>query len=204
MPNINLLPWREDRRAEQQREFVVILGMTIVVAAVCVGVSWLSFNMLIEHQRERNMFVEARIAVLDKRVAEIAGLRKRRDDMLERMRIIQDLQGNRPVIIRVFDELVRTLPEGVTFDRLSLVDQKLSISGTAESNSRVSSLMRKLDGSDWFTKPNLTQVKANIEYGEQASDFTMSVSLVLPGAREPLQTAEKSTRQDGRKPRRRS
>jgi type IV pilus assembly protein PilN len=184
MPNINLLPWREERRKALKQEFFALLGAVALAALLCVGLAWLLMNLSIDNQRDRNVFLQKHISDLELQVKEIKELKARRAELLERMKIIQNLQGNRPVITRVFSELVTSLPEGVYFTNLALKGNQLSIEGTAESNNRVSSLMRKLDQSEWFENPNLTQVKANPGYGEQASDFTMSVKLVLPGAEE--------------------
>ena len=99
------------------------------------------------------------------------------------MRVIQDLQGNRPVIVRVFDEVVQTLAKGVHYDALAMKSGLLSIEGVAESNNRISALMRNLDGSDWFASPNLRSIKedpGNSDYGEQASTFDMSFVQVNP------------------------
>jgi type IV pilus assembly protein PilN len=104
-------------------------------------------------------------------------LRKQREDLLARMRVINELQGNRPVIVRVFDEVVQTLAKGVHYKKLEYDGSVLSVAGVAESNNRISALMRNLDGSDWFTAPNLKGIKedpTNSDYGEQASTFDLS------------------------------
>ncbi len=104
-------------------------------------------------------------------------LRKQREDLLARMRVINELQGNRPVIVRVFDEVVQTLAKGVHYKKLEYEGNILSVAGVAESNNRISALMRNLDGSDWFTAPNLKGIKedpTNSDYGEQASTFDLS------------------------------
>ena len=100
--------------------------------------------------------------------------------MIDRMTIIQGLQGNRPVIVRIFDQFVETLPDGVYYTRLKRSNESVEIDGTAESNNRVSSLMRRLDASDWFFNPNLTSVVANPVFGDQANNFGLTVSLVTP------------------------
>lgn len=194
MPEINLLPWREERRKELKQEFFVVLAGVAVLGAVTVGVASFAANVYIEQQRGRNAFYQKHINDLEQQVAEIKDLKRRRADMLERMRIIQSLQGNRPVITRVFNELVETLPDGVFFNELSLKGKVLAIKGTAESNNRVSSLMRKLDRSEWFQNPNLTQVKANTAAGSQASDFSMSVVLKLPVEEVVTQNRKKKKR----------
>ena len=200
MPSINLLPWREERRKEQQQEFFILLGAVVLVSALLVSLAWAFMNVSIDNQRERNAFIQQHIADLELQVKEIKDLKQRRADMLERMRIIQDLQGNRALITRVFNELVLTLPDGVFFNDISLVNRRLSINGTAESNNRVSSLMRKLASSEWFKNPNLSQVKANPDEGEQASDFTMSVTLVVPG--EAVEEVASKTKKKARSNRR--
>jgi type IV pilus assembly protein PilN len=102
------------------------------------------------------------------------------------MKIIQDLQGNRPIIGRVFDQLVRTLPDGVYFKSLKMTGSTIAVNGAAESNNRVSSLMRNLDGSEWLASPNLSEVKAITSGGvDQANVFTLSVQQVVPGAETP-------------------
>ncbi|WP_313332859.1 PilN domain-containing protein, partial [Pseudomonas oryzihabitans] len=110
-------------------------------------------------------------------------LKTRRQQLLARMKIIQDLQGNRPVIGHVFDQLVRTLPDGVYFRELKMQGDTLSISGEAESNNRVSNLMRNLDASDWFASPTLIEVKATTAGAvDQANTFQLTVKQTQPGA----------------------
>ena len=199
MPNINLLPWREERRKELKQEFFAVSGAVVVAGVVAVGLAWLMMNLSIDNQRDRNAYLQKHIADLEMQVKEIKQLKQRRAELLERMKIIQNLQGNRPVITRVFSELVTSLPDGVYFTKLGLKGKQLSIIGTAESNNRVSSLMRKLDKSEWFQNPNLTQVKANPGFGEQASDFTMSVKLVLPGTEDDEPSSKKKTKRNKNK-----
>ena len=107
-------------------------------------------------------------------------LQRRRTQLLERMRIIQELQGNRPIIVRVMDQLVRTIPDGVFYTSLVSESGRILIEGVAESNNRVSSLMRNLDASEWLASPNLDSVRAAPDYGEQATTFSLSVSVQLP------------------------
>ena len=183
MARINLLPWREQQREERKQRFLVSLGG---VAVVAVGLLFLAdqyFTHAIEQQNARNDFVRKEIAVLDTRIAEIKELRERRQQLLERMKIIQDLQGNRPIIGRVFDQLVRTLPDGVYFTGLKMTGKNIAIVGAAESNNRVSNLMRNLDGSDWLDAPNLIEVKA-VTAGavDQENVFQLTVQQTQPAA----------------------
>ncbi|MBT8765673.1 type 4a pilus biogenesis protein PilN [Metapseudomonas boanensis] len=185
MARINLLPWREQLREERKQRFLVALGAVLALAAGLVFLGDQYLNGAIENQLARNDFVRKEIAVLDARIKEISELKTRRQQLLERMKIIQDLQGNRPIIGRVFDQLVRTLPDGVYFSGLKMTGKSIEIVGAAESNNRVSNLMRNLDASEWLMAPNLTEVKA-ITAGavDQANTFQLTVQQTQPGAEE--------------------
>ncbi len=185
MARINLLPWREQLREERKQRFLVTLVGVLVVAAGFVFLGDQLLNSAIEQQNARNEFIKREIAVLDARIKEISELKTRRQQLLERMKIIQDLQGNRPIIGRVFDQLVRTLPDGVYFSSVKMVGKKIDILGAAESNNRVSNLMRNLDASEWLSAPNLTQVKATTAGAlDQANVFQLSVQQTQPALEE--------------------
>ena len=181
MARINLLPWREQLREERKQQFLVSMAGVLVVACGLVFLGDQYLNASIDNQNARNDFLKKEIAVLDARIQEISELKTRRQQLLERMKIIQDLQGNRSIIARVFDQLVRTLPDGVYFTDLKMIGDSVAINGAAESNNRVSTLMRNLDGSDWLDAPNLSEVKAVTSGGvDQANVFTLSVQQVAP------------------------
>ncbi len=183
MARINLLPWREQLREERKKEFLTILGLIFVAALLLIFLGDRHLNGKIDHQNERNQLLRNEIAVLEKRIAEINQLQARRTQLLDRMKIIQDLQGNRPVIVRVFDELARTLPDGVHFTSASMQGASISVRGGAESNSRVSNLMRQMDSSEWLTAPNLTAVRAVTQGAlDQANVFELSVRQTVPAA----------------------
>lgn len=181
MARINLLPWREQLREERKQRFLVSLVGVLVVAAGLVFLGDQFLSAAISNQNARNDFIKKEIAVLDARIKEISELRTRRQQLLERMKIIQDLQGNRPIIGRVFDQLVRTLPDGVYFTSVKMVGNSIAIIGVAESNNRVSNLMRNLDASEWLTAPNLTEVKAVIAGAlDQENVFQLTVQQTQP------------------------
>ncbi len=180
MARINLLPWREARREQLKQEFFANLGVVVIGAGLLIGLVYFGLNSAIEGQNNRNAYMQTNIDSLNKEVEEIAALKSRREQLIDRMNIIQGLQGNRPVIVRIFDQFVRTLPDGVYYQRLQRVAENLEIDGTAESNNRVSNLMRRLDDSDWFADPNLTSVVANPAFGEQANSFSLAVALATP------------------------
>lgn len=183
MARINLLPWREQLREERKRRFLTVLAGTLVAGLLILLLADRYLDAAIEQQNARNEFIRKEIALLDVQIKEIKALRERRQQLVERMTIIQDLQGNRPIIARVFEQLVLTLPEGVYFNELKMTGRNIAIVGGAESNNRVSNLMRNLDGSDWLESPNLVEVKAVTSGAlEQQSVFQLSVQQTKPVA----------------------
>ncbi len=185
MARINLLPWREQLREERKQRFLVIIVGVLIVAGGIVFLADQYLNAAIGQQNARNDFIRNEISALDSRIKEISELKTRRQQLVERMKIIQDLQGNRPIAARVFDQLVRTLPDGVHFTDVKMVGKSISIEGAAESNNLVSSLMRNQDASDWLTAPNLTEVKAiSADKLDQANTFKLTVEQTLPKAQD--------------------
>jgi len=182
MAKINLLPWREAYRAEKKKEFVTLLGMVLLFGAV-VAFGWdRVVNSQIDSQLSRNQLLKTEISKLDKQVKEIDELTKRRQNLLDRIKVIQEVQGNRPEIVKIYDEFVRAVPDGVYFTEMERKGESISLVGFAKSNSRVSVLMRRLDASYKFTEPNLTKVEANDVLGENGSQFEMQVKIVQPNS----------------------
>ena len=189
MANINLLPWRQELRKQRQQEFVAILLAVSLVAVGIVLFAHMALSKQVSDQEERNQYIKAEISKLDFQITEIDALQKRRDELLSRMKVIQDLQGRRPVIVRVFDELVRVIPDGVYLKSLERKGDVFTISGVAESANQVSNLMRNLDASPWFKSPVLSTVAADQassgskdKTGEkqQGSRFALTVLLEAP------------------------
>ncbi|RYY76689.1 MAG: pilus assembly protein PilN [Gammaproteobacteria bacterium] len=180
MAKINLLPWREAYRKEKKEQFLAIVGGVVLISGLVAYLWVVSVESSIEHQEGRNRLLENEIATLDKQVQEIAELRKVRDDLLARIKIIQDLQGTRPLIVRYFDDFARSIPDGVFINMVARVGNVVSIEGIAESYNRVATFMRNLEGSDWFAGPNLTSVVAVPAEGEQAQAFKLTVNTSSP------------------------
>ncbi len=182
MAQINLLPWREELRQEKKKEFLTQLaGFALIIIAGCF--LWFkSMDSSIESQNYRNRLLESEIKDLEKQVAEIKELKKRKKDLESRMRVIQDLEGKRSIIVYYFDELAKSLPDGVFFTSIDRKGQTFSLEGTSESNQRIATLMRNLNSSDWFTNPNLKSVEAAPNEGEQAQTFRMDLTATLPAA----------------------
>jgi type IV pilus assembly protein PilN len=176
MPHINLLPWREDLRKRRNKEFGVLALVTVLfMGGVVAGVDW-HFKQRIEFQTQRNVFLETQIAALDKKIKEIQDLDREKERLLARMRIIQQLQSSRPESVHVIDSIVKTLPEGVFYTAIKQTGRAINMIGIAQSNARVSSLMRQLDSSEWFENPNLIEIKA-INQPTAAGSATTAIKL---------------------------
>lgn len=177
---INLLPWREELREQKKQEFIqVLFGVLLVAGTIVFGIDRF-YSDAIDTQTSRNTFLQREIQTLEQRIAEIKLLQQKRNELLSRMQVIQDLQGNRPIIVRLFDELARRLSDRVFYTELRFQGKNVSIQGVAESNNRISSQLRNFDESEWFDKPNVTAINANQEFGPQASTFTLSVEQSAP------------------------
>lgn len=177
MAKINLLPWRQEFRAQKQKEFQQVAALVVIATGVAVFLWMKTVDSQIANQNERNRILQTEITALEKQVREIQDLKKRRQQLIDRMRVIQELQGNRPLAVRYFDEMVTAAPEGLWLTGLKRAGKTVEITGVAESNNRVSSFMRNLDQSEWYESPNLTGVTAKPEFGEQASAFQMTVTV---------------------------
>lgn len=183
MANINLLPWRERLREERKREFFSILIGVVIISAGLLFLVDRFFVGEINTQTARNDFLAAEVQILDERVTEINMLRQQKEDIRSRMNVITGLQGSRPVIVRVFDEIVKTLPDGVFYETLERVDNTIAIDGIAESYSRITELMRNLDDSEWFQDANLSDISAATTTDDSLSaafSFSLTLTLQLP------------------------
>ncbi|HVK98509.1 MAG TPA: PilN domain-containing protein [Dongiaceae bacterium] len=181
MTKINLLPWREERRQELKRQFFMILAGMVLVGGGLVYLMDMNVKAQIENQTRRNDFVTQETRKLDAQIKEISELKKQRESLIERMKVIQDLQGNRPVIVQIFDEMVRTVPDGVFYEKVKSTGDSISVTGIAESNNRVSNLMRNLDASPLLEKPSLSKVKSTEgEKDQAANEFDLTVQRQKP------------------------
>lgn len=176
MTCINLLPWREMRRKEQQRQFFSIAGGAAVLMGMIVFYIHIHIGGLIDAQTQRNTFLEEEIAKVEEKIAEIRALQSKKQQLLARMNIIQQLQTRRPEIVHVFDEIVKSVPGGLYLTKVTQQDKTLIVEGVAQSNARVSSLMRNLDASDWFTSPRLEVIEAGDKASVRTSSFKLTVT----------------------------
>jgi len=181
---INLLPWREMRRREQDRQLLSIAVGAWILTGVILFYAHVHVSALIETQSKRNEFLNKEIAQVEQEIKEIAELKKQRQDLIARMNVIYQLQGDRTRVVRVFDELVRRLPEGVYLTSLKNTGDKLLMQGVAQSNARVSALMRSLSGSDWFATPELEVINVKEKGSDRVSEFALSVKQAVKQKKE--------------------
>ena len=173
---LNLLPWRDIRRREQDRQLLTIAIGAWVLMVVIVFYAHIHVSAQIEAQNRRNTFLKEEIAKVEKQIKELDDLKKKRQDLIARMNVIQQLQGDRTRVVRVFDELVRRVPDGVQLTTLRQTGgTSMALTGVAQSNARVSALMRNLAASDWFTDPQLGVINVRQQGADRVSEFSLAV-----------------------------
>ncbi|MBO9664285.1 PilN domain-containing protein [Dokdonella sp.] len=181
MAKINLLPWRNDRRKLREREFYMMLLMTAVAAfaVLFAAIYWMSH--LIDNQTERNTYLQGEIKGLEKKIEEIKELDKTRSQLLTRKEIIEQLQSNRSQMVHLFDEMVKTIPDGARLSSMKQVGSTLTLEGLAESNARVATYMRNIDVSPWMGRSDLrkTENKANAKDADKKLPYLFSLDVKL-------------------------
>src|SRR6202167_6738958 len=179
MPRINLLPWREQERKIRRREFTVAACGAIVAAAVFVGGGKLVYSSWTDSQTEKNNLLKKEIIKLDAQIADIQDLENRKQRLVARMEIIENLQSSRPKVVHLFDELVKQVPDGIYLTAIKQSGSKLEIRGVAQSSTRVSTFMRNIDGSAWLANPVLQVVEATKDSPTgSGSSFTLMTDTV--------------------------
>lgn len=180
MPRINLVPWREAERKRKRQEFgVAFVAALLIAALLAFVVSW-QMQSAIDDQTARNEYLKGEIANLDKQIAEILDLEKRKEALRARINVIEQLERSRPEIVHVFDQLVRTLPDGIYLTSIKQTERKLQVKGVAQSSTRVASYMRNIDASEWLTDPSLDILETKNGAGETGSDFTLNATQKNP------------------------
>ncbi|HEY3785461.1 MAG TPA: PilN domain-containing protein [Steroidobacteraceae bacterium] len=197
MPRINLLPWREEERKERKVKFTVALGAAALAACFATFAVYLLYGSMIDAQEHRNEKLRVEIKTLDKQIEEINDLESAKQKFIARMEIIEKLQRSRPEIVHVFDEIVRTLPDGVYLTSVKQTDRRLKFDGVAQSSTRVSSFMRNIDSSEWLRNPELEVVQTTKDNGP-GSNFTLYADQVSTAAPDDS-AAGKSARKPGAK-----
>lgn len=190
MIRINLLPHREATRRARRTQFFVVAGLMIALGAAIGLVGHLYIAGKVETQTSRNNFLKAEIRKLDTELAEIRRLRSQIDALVARTQVIETLQGNRVQTVHMFNDLVSQLPEGVYLRTIRQSGARVTLAGDAQSNARVSHLMRSLDESPYIANPGLIEVKSAVVGGRRLSQFVLNVSLVRPKPEEAVKGAK--------------
>jgi len=177
---INLLPHRAARRKAQQQQFFVLAGMTLGLAAAIVVAVHTFFATRIENQVERNKYLESEIVLLDKQIDEIRKLKEQTQALLARKRVVESLQTNRTETVRLLDQLVRQLPDGIYLKSVKQTGLRVNVIGYATSNARVSTLMRNFEASPWLESPSLIEIKAVSVDNAVLNEFNLNVNISRP------------------------
>ncbi len=184
MARINLLPWRDELRKEQQTNFIIAMLVMLAITGLIMGGVHYYYNNRIDYQQSRNDYLNKEIKKLDQQISKIKTFEAEKKKLQAHLDIIQRLQSSRSDIVHLFDEAVRTLPEGVYLSSLSQKGNKLIINGSAQSNARVSSYMWNIEKSDWLTDPKLNVISTSKQGRDRVSNFTLQVVQVNKKAQE--------------------
>ena len=175
MPSINLLPWRQELRQRRRKEFLVGIVGAVVLAGIVTLIAHLTVSSMIDAQNRRNELLKAEIAELDKAIEQILALEDQKARMISRMEVIDTLQASRPEVVKLFDHIVSTLPEGVYLTSVKQSGKKIEFNGVAQSSTRVSAMMRNIDASETLSTPELKVIQTGANAGPGAQ-FTLFAS----------------------------
>ncbi|OGT87830.1 MAG: pilus assembly protein PilN [Gammaproteobacteria bacterium RIFOXYA12_FULL_61_12] len=187
MARINLLPWREELRKKRQLEFGYMAAAGIALTLLLVILTHVIIRGQIGDQIERNELLKREIALLEEKIKEIRELEKTKSSLISRMEVIQQLQTSRPQIVHLFDEIINVLPDGSYLTELAQEGTAVTLKGRAQSNARVSSLMRGIEKSAWLTKPSLTEIASEAASTTGLFIFTLKMEQTSPKAEEKPQ-----------------
>ncbi len=181
MIRINLLPHRERRRVAQQKQIAILAGMTAALGLMIVFAVHVAINSRIDYQKARNSYLKQQIAILDHQIAQIRKLKEQTRALLARKQVVEKLQDNRSEVVHLLDQLARRLPEGTYLKSLREDTKgnvtKIQLTGYAESNARVSTLMRNLDDSPWMAAPDLVEIHSVTVNNRRLSEFSLFLTL---------------------------
>jgi len=177
MARVNLLPWREERRKARQTQFNILAGVVAGAGAFTVFLLYVAMNTAISIQNERNDYLTQQTTLEDHQIEKIKGLQDTKQALLARMQIIQQLQQSRPIVVHLFDQLIKTLPPGVFLTGITENGDSLTLDGTAESSARISTYLRNIDASPYMGNPNLTVVQKDPNKNG-AQKFTITAKVI--------------------------
>ena len=177
MIRINLLPHRAEKRKAQHIQFIAFSVIAVILGAFIVGFVHVTIMAQIDNQERRNAYLTKEIAVLDKQIDEIKKLREQTKSLLARKNVVENLQSTRADVVHLMDQMLRILPDGVYLKSLKQTGNTISIVGYAQSNARVSTLMRSIDDSPWLESPTLVVISAQSVAGVRLSEFSLTFKL---------------------------
>jgi type IV pilus assembly protein PilN len=177
MIRINLLPHRAEKRRARQIQFAAFSLISVVLGALLVGFVHVAIGTQIAYQERRNEYLRQETAVLDKQIAEIKKLREQTQSLLARKTVVENLQSTRSDVVHLFDQMLRILPDGVYLKTLKQTGNRISLVGYAQSNARISTLMRAVEDSPWLDSPSLVEIHATNANGARVSEFTLMFNL---------------------------
>ncbi len=184
MIRINLLPHREIKRRERRQQFYVISGLMVGLGLVIALLVHTVIAGYIERQERKNQIFKTEIAKLDKEIAEIRRLREQIDALLSRKQVIESLQSNRAETVHLLNETTKQMPEGIYLKSMKQSGRRVTLVGYAQSNARVSHLMRALDESPYLARPQLVEIKAATVGGRRVGEFTLNIAIEQPKVEE--------------------
>lgn len=187
MIRVNLLPYREEAKKARRNEFYALCGFVLIIAAVLVFLGYTILEGYISNQRGKNDFLKKEIAELDKQIDQIKGLQEQTQALLSRKQIIESLQNDRGEAVYLLSELVKQVPEGIYVRSIKQQGKRIDIAGMAQSNARVSTLMRNLENSPWLERPQLIEIKVATGEKRRLNQFTMTVFLTAKAAAAPAE-----------------
>jgi type IV pilus assembly protein PilN len=167
MARINLLPWRDQQRKQQQQELLAAILAGMGFACLIMIFVHIYYSDEIDYQNQRNQFLTDQIAELDKQIEEIKTLESKKNRLIAKMEVIEQLQTSRPEIVHFFEEMAKSVPEGVQLHEIAQADRSIKVKGQAQSNARVSSYMNNVDASPWLENPQLVVIESKAEAQEK-------------------------------------
>ena len=180
MIRINLLPHRAEKRRARQIQFIALSVISVVLAAFLVGFVQVAISTQISYQERRNAYLKQETAMLDKQIEEIKKLREQTQALLARKNVVEGLQSTRSDVVHLLDQMLRILPDGVYLKTLKQTGNKIALVGYAQSNARVSTLMRAVEDSPWLDTPSLIEIHASGAGVTRVSEFTLNFNLTKP------------------------
>ena len=189
MIRINLLPHREEKRKGRRQQFYVLLGLVSLLVAVIWFLGFSLINRQIAGQNETNEFLKREISSLDKEIDEIKKIQEQTNALLARKRVIEALQANRTEIVHLFNELAKQVPEGIYLRTLTQVGPRITITGYAQSNARITTLMNNLDESPLLENSTLIETKAEVVASRRLNAFSITTQITRQSAAAPKPAA---------------